>query len=81
MPAISTHPMPPGVRAFPLPEPLERVITVSVTPARYASPVVKAFVAALRGADYTHLEAMARAPQRETPVQTRSKHTGTRDTN
>ena len=82
MPAISTHPMPDGVRAFPLPEPLERVITVSVTPARYASPAVKAFVAALRGADYSSLEPMARVPKRVAPIsETRKKRADARDAN
>jgi DNA-binding transcriptional LysR family regulator len=82
MPAISTHPMPPGVRAFPLPEPLERVITVSVTPARYASPVVRAFVTALRSADHSNLEPMARAPKQAVPTgEMQKKRAEARDTN
>jgi DNA-binding transcriptional LysR family regulator len=82
MPAISTHPLPVGVRTYPLPEPLERVIVAAVTPTRYTSPVVKAFIAALRGTDYSALEPIARAPKPKTPaVNTRTGHAEARDTN
>ncbi len=82
MPAISTHPLPVGVRTYPLPEPLERVIVAAVTPARYTSPVVKAFIAVLRGTDYSALEPIARAPKPKTPaVNARAAHAEARDTN
>ena len=82
MPAISTHPLPVGVRAYPLPDPLERVIVASVTPSRYASPLVKAFIAALRGTDYSALDPIARAPKPELRVvKTRSERTEARDRN
>jgi DNA-binding transcriptional LysR family regulator len=82
MPAISTHPLPAGVRAYPLPDPLERVLVAAVTPSRYNSPVVKAFMAALRGTDYSALEPIARAPKPKTPaVNARAGRVGARDTN
>lgn len=82
MPAISTHPLPAGVRAYPLPEPLERVIVASVTPSRYASPLVKAFMAALRGTDYSALERIARAPKPVArPVKALHERPEARDTN
>lgn len=82
MPAISTHPLPAGVRAYPLPDPLERVIVASVTPSRYASPLVKAFIAALRATDYSALDPIARAPKPDVRLSsTLKERAGARDAN
>ncbi len=48
MPSLAYHPLPKGVLAFPLPDRLERRIGVVATRSKAATPVVKAFIKALR---------------------------------
>jgi DNA-binding transcriptional LysR family regulator len=48
MPSLAYHPLPRGVLAFPLPDRLERRIGVVATRSKAATPVVRAFVQALR---------------------------------
>ena len=44
LPALAAHPLPPGVRAYPLPERLVRALGVALTPPSLASPLARAFV-------------------------------------
>ena len=48
LPRLAVEPLPAGVRAYPLPVPLERRLGAAVAPARASSPLVQAFLAALR---------------------------------
>ena len=44
LPALAAHPLPRGVRAYPLPEKLVRALGVALTPTSLASPLARAFV-------------------------------------
>jgi DNA-binding transcriptional LysR family regulator len=50
LPRLAIQPLPPGVRATPLPTPLERRISLAVTRRRLATPAIREFVAAVRQA-------------------------------
>jgi DNA-binding transcriptional LysR family regulator len=50
LPRMAIEPLPPGIRATPLPTPLERHISLAVTRRRLTNPAIREFVAAVREA-------------------------------
>jgi molybdate transport repressor ModE-like protein len=48
MPALAVHPLPVGVKSYPLPDPLFRRLGVMASRAKAAAPAVKAFLEAMR---------------------------------
>ncbi|MVN88137.1 LysR family transcriptional regulator [Deinococcus sp. HMF7620] len=63
MPRLALTPLPPGVVALPLPEPLLRPLALATLPHRAGLPLLRAFSAAL-------LEVLRRAPEAPAPAPT-----------